>query len=237
LRPGDEVFGVARGSLAEYAPAAERGLIAKPPQLSFEQAATIGVAAFTALQGLRDAAGVRPGRRVVIYGAGGGVGTFAVQIAKALGAHVTAVTSTRNVEIVRPLHPDELVDYEQEDLTRRGARYDVVFDVAATRSIGELRRLLVPGGILVLAGADKRGWTALLTRLLGSQFRSRVLRQRVTGLLARTTYADLVVLKELVEAGKLCPVIDRQYAFDDAPEAISYMHSGRPRAKVVVNVS
>src|SRR2546426_1401891 len=155
LRPGDEVFGIARGTFAEYATGLEERLLAKPPQLSFAQAATIGVAGATALQGLRDKGQLKPGQRVLIYGAGGGVGTFAVQIAKALGAHVTAVTGTRNVELVRSLGPDEGVDYTKADLPPSSARYDAIIDVAPNRPPSDLRRPLVPRRTLVLLGAGQ----------------------------------------------------------------------------------
>jgi len=238
LRPGDLVFGTARGSFAEYASAREDRLVPMPRELTFAQAAAIGVAGVTALQGLRDRGQVRPGQRVVIYGAGGGVGTFAVQIARALGAHVTAVTSTRNLDLVRSIGPDEVIDYTQEDFTRRGQRYDVVFDVAANRSFADLRRVLTPNGRVVLAGAAKKSWFGVLSRSLMSLARSRTgLSPWLVTLLAAVTYEDLVVLKELVEAGKLRPVIDREYTLSEVPEAIRYLGSGQARAKVVINVS
>ncbi len=237
LRPGDEVFGTARGTFAEYATAREDRVVPKPPQLSFAQAAAIGVAGITALQGLRDRGQVQPGQRVLIYGAGGGVGTFAVQIAKALGAHVTAVTSTRNLDLVRSIGPDEVIDRTQEDFTRRGQRYDVIFDVAADRSFGDLRRALTPNGRLVLAGAAKSGGLGVLSRALMGLVRSRLGSRWLVPLLAAVSHEDLVVLKELIEAGKLCPVIDRQYTLSDAPDAIRYVGSGQARAKVVINVA
>jgi NADPH:quinone reductase-like Zn-dependent oxidoreductase len=238
LRPGDEVFGVARGSFAEYATAREDHLALKPPELTFAEAATLGVAAVTALQGLRDGGQLKPGQRVLIYGAGGGVGTFAVQIAKALGAHVTAVTSTRNLELVRSLGPDEVVDYTKEDFTRRGQQYDVLFDVAADRSFADCRRVLTPKGRLVLAGGAKSGWFAALSRPVGALVRSRSgISPWLVPVLAKVRHEDMVVLKELVEAGKLRPVIDRQYTLSEVPDAIRYVGSGQARAKVVINVS
>jgi NADPH:quinone reductase-like Zn-dependent oxidoreductase len=237
LRPGDEVFGAGLGTFAEYAIAKEDRLALKPANLSFAQAAAMGVAAITALQGLRDRGQVRPGQRVLIYGAGGGVGTFAVQVAKALGAHVTAVTSTRNLELVGSLGPDELIDYTREDFTRRGERYDVIFDLAADRSFEECRRALTPSGRLILAGAAKKGRLGPLMRPVVAFVRSRLGSRWLVLLLARVRHEDLVVLKELVEAGKLCPVIDRQYPLSEVPEAIRYVGSGQARAKVVINVA
>ena len=236
LRPGDEVFGIARGTFAEYATGREDRLLAKPPQLSFAQAATIGVAGATALQGLRDKGQLKPGQRVLIYGAGGGVGTFAVQIAKALGAHVTAVTGPRNVDVIRSLGPDEVVDYTQEDVTRRPQHYDVILDVAATRSLAELRRVLASNGRLVLAGAPKSGWTAVFAHLLLALVLSRFDR-RVVFYVAAVSHDDLRFLKELVETKKVSPVIDKEYTLSEAPEAVRYLGTGQARAKVVINVA
>ena len=234
--PGDEVFGGAPAAFAEYALARESGLVLKPRNVSFEQAAAIGVAGRTALQGLRDKAEVKPGQRVLVSGAGGGVGTFAVQIAKALGAHVTAVTSTRNLDLVRSLGPDEVIDYTQEDFTRGRERYDAVFDVAANRSLSDLRSVLKPNGTLVLAGADKRGGIAIFTRILSAFVRSRLLGQRIVFYVAQAAQEDLVVLKELIEAGKVCPAIDRTYPLAEAAEAVRYVGSGQARAKVVITM-
>jgi NADPH:quinone reductase-like Zn-dependent oxidoreductase len=237
LRPGDEVFGMGKGTWAEYATGSERSLVPKPARLSFEEAGAIGVAALTAVQGLRDHGHVQRGRRVLIYGAGGGVGTFAVQIAKALGAHVTAVTSTRNMDLVRPLGADVLVDYTKEDVAKRDERYDVILDVAAMRSLRDLRQMLLPAGILVCPGAAKRGgWVGILARLLAILFRSRVLRQRVVFYIASARREDLAYLKELVEAGQLRPVVDRTYPLEEGREAVRYAMSGQARAKVVIAV-
>jgi NADPH:quinone reductase-like Zn-dependent oxidoreductase len=237
LRPGDEVFGMGTGTWAEYATGTERSLVPKPAQLSFVEAGATGVAALTALQGLRDHGQVRPGQRVLIYGAGGGVGTFAVQIAKALGAHVTAVTGTRNVDLVRTLGADELVDYTKNDVTKQQGRYDVILDVAATRSLRELRRMLVPRGTLVCVGAAKRGgWSGILARLAAMIFRARVLRQRVVTYIASARREDLAGLKELIEAGRLLPAIDRTYPLEEGREAVRYAMSGQGRAKVVITM-
>jgi NADPH:quinone reductase-like Zn-dependent oxidoreductase len=237
LHQGDEVFGTGRATFAEFATSRGDLVVRKPAQVSFEQAACIGVAAYTALQGLRDKGGVKPGHRVLVYGAGGGVGTFAVQIAKALGAHVTAATSTRNLETIRALAPDELVDYTQEDITRRGPVFDVVLDVGGNRSIGQMRRVLKPDGMLVIAGADKRGMFQAITRLLMTLVRERWLRQRVVTYLARNDHDDLVYLRSLVEQGKLCPAIDRTFPLTEAVDAMRYVEKGQAKAKVVITVS
>ncbi len=234
--PGDEVFGGAPASFAEYALAREDRLLSKPRSLSFEQAACIGVAGRTALQGLRDHGQLKPGQRVLVCGAGGGVGTFAVQIAKALGAHVTATTGTRNLELVRSLGPDEVIDHTQGDFTRRGDRYDVIFDVAANRPLSHLRRVLAPEGILVMAGADKRGGIAIFARIGSAFVRSRLFHQRIVFFVAKATLDDLIVLKELVEAGRIRPAIDRTYPFGEAREAVRYVGSGQARAKVVITI-
>src|SRR2546421_494546 len=173
FRPGDEVFGTGRGTFAEYAPSREQRLVAKPSQLTFAQASTMGVAAVTALQGLRDRGELKPGQRALINGAGGGVGTFAVQIAKALGAHVTAATSTRNLDLVRSMDPDEVIDYTQEDVTKRGERYDVVLDVAANRAFSAMRRVLTPSGRLVGSGAAKGSMLAVMWRAIVPLVRER----------------------------------------------------------------
>jgi NADPH:quinone reductase-like Zn-dependent oxidoreductase len=237
LRPGDEVFGTGKGTFAEFATAPARSLVRKPAQLSFPEAATVGVAALTALQGLRDKGQVKPGQRVLIFGAGGGVGTFAVQIAKALGAHVTAVTGPKNIELIRSLGADELIDYSKEDVLRRGPIYDVILDIAAIRPLGRLRRGLVPGGTLVMVGASKSGWASLFGRIIAQLVRQRLLRQRVVMFMARITQDDLLFLKELIEAGKLRPLIDRQYPLSETAAAVRYLGSGQARAKVVINVS
>src|SRR5256714_3307955 len=234
--PGDEVFGGAPASFAEYALAREDKLVLKPRNLSFEQAAAVGVAGRKALQGLPDKAQVEPGQPGLICGAGGGVGTFAVQIAKALGAHVTAVTSTRNLDLVRSLGPDEVIDYTQEDFTRRGERYEPVRDVAANSSISDLKRVLKPNGTLVLVGADKRSGLAIFTRIGGAFARSRLLRQRIVFYMAQATQEDLVVLKELIEAEKVCPAIDRTYPLSEGAEAVRYVGTGQARAKVVITM-
>lgn len=234
FKPGDEVFGAGIGSFAEYSTTSEDRLAPKPRNLTFEQAAAIPVAGLTALQGLREAR-LKPGERVLVYGAGGGVGTFAVQIAKALGAHVTAVTSTENLDLVRSIGADEVIDYTREDFIRRGQRYDVLFDVGANRSLTDCRRVLTSNGRIVLAGAPSGSW-ALLGRMLDA-LGSRITNQRIKTFMARVRHADLMLLKELVEAGKLSSVIDRQYPLSGVPEAIRYLGTGHARGKVVIHVA
>jgi NADPH:quinone reductase-like Zn-dependent oxidoreductase len=238
FKPGDDVFGGAPAAFAEYVLAREDRLLPKPPGLSFEDAATLNVAGHTALQGLRDHARVTPGQRVLIHGAGGGVGTFAVQIAKALGAHVTAVTGPRNVEIVSSLGADAVIDYTQEDVARRADRYDAVIDIAATRSIADLRRVLAPSGVFVQVGAAKHGgWIGVFARIIGVVLRAKVLRQRVTFYVAQSGIDDLIDLVGLIEEGKLRPVIDRTYPLSEAREAVRYVGTGQARAKVVLTAS
>ena len=234
FKPGDDVFGGAPASCAEYVRAREDRLLLKPRDLPFEQAGSVNVAGRTALQGLRDHAQIKPGQRVLIHGAGGGVGTFAVQIAKALGAHVTAVTGPKNVDIIQSLGADEVIDYSKEDITRRPERYDAVLDIASTRSISSMRRLLVPNGTFVQVGAAKSGWIGVFGRIFGVMVRKRVLRQRVTFYMAQGTPADLVVLRDMIESGKLRPVIDRTYPLSEAREAVRYVGTGEARAKVVI---
>lgn len=235
FKPGDDVFGGAIATFAEYVRAREDRVILKPHDLSFEHAATIGVAGRTALQAVRDHAQVKPGQRVLVQGAGGGVGTFAVQIAKALGAHVTAVTGPRNVDITRSLGADEVIDYTKEDFARRPQRYDAVIDVAATRSLGTMQRVLAPNGVNVQVGAAKNGgFIGIFARIIGLIVRSRLLKQRVKFFVAKSSVDDLVYLKDLIAAGKLRPVIDRTYPLSEAREAVRYVGTGQARAKVVV---
>jgi NADPH:quinone reductase-like Zn-dependent oxidoreductase len=236
FKPGEAVFGVAPGAFAEYASTKEVCLAAKSPKLTFQQAAALPVAGVTALQGLRDKARVQPGQRVLVHGAGGGVGTFAVQIAKALGAHVTAVTGPRNLEVVGSLGPDRIIDYTREDFTRQEERFDVFFDVAATRPLRDCLGVLVPKGTFVRAGAPKGGLIALIGSLLFSLAISPFTSRRIVSLMARARHDDLVALQEMIEAGKITASIDREYALHDVPDAIRYVKSGLGRAKVVIGV-
>ena len=237
LQPGDEVFGTGVGAWAEYACARGARLARKPANLSFEEAAAVPVAAITALQALRDKGQVQPGQRVLINGASGGVGTFAVQIAKAFGADVTAVCSTGNVDQARSLGADRAVDYTKEDFTQRGERHDLMLDIAGSRSFSDLRRVLTPEATVVLIGGPLtyRGLGPLphLARtFLASKGRS----QTVTFFIAKITKEDLVYLQEFLEAGKVRAVVDRRYELSEAPEALRYLGEGHARAKIVITV-
>ena len=236
FQPGDEVFGSAPGAFAEYASTRHDRLAAKSPRLTFQQAAALPVAGLTALQGLRDKAGVQPGQRVLVHGAGGGVGTFAVQVARALGAHVTAVTGPRNLEVVRSLGPDRIIDYSREDFAREKQPFDVFFDVAATRPLRDCLRVLVPRGTLVQAGAPKGGLASVIGRLLASRATRPFTSRRIPSFMASIRHDDLAALQAMIEVGNVRAVIDREYALHEVPEAIRYVESGQARAKVVIDV-
>jgi len=231
------VFGPGAGAGAEYACAREARIGRKPANLSFEEAAAVPVAAITAVQALRDKGRVQPGQRVLINGASGGVGTFAVQIAKAFGADVTAVCSTGNLDQARSLGADRVVDYTKEDFTRSAERYDLMLDIAGSHSFSDFRRVLTPEATVVLVGGRMtyRGLGPLphlVTTFLASKGRS----QTVTFFVAKITKEDLVFLQELVEAGKVRPVVDRRYELSDAPDALQYLGEGHARGKVVISV-
>jgi len=240
FRPGDEVFGGLenRGTLAEYISIRHDGpVLTKPAGLTFEQAASVPVAAYTALQALRDKGRVQAGNQVLVNGASGGVGTFAVQIAKALGAEVTGVCSERNTEMVASIGADHVVDYTREDFTRAGPRYDLLIDIAGNRTLSETRRVLVPKGVLVaVGGPDKGRWIGPLSRTVQMAVLSPVVSQRMAFFLARQNSGDLAVLRKLLEAGKVTPVIDRTYPLADAAEAIRYLETGHARGKVVITM-
>ena len=237
FQPGDEVFGAGNGSFAEYACAREDKLVAKPASLTFEQAAAIPVSALTALQALRDKGEVKPGQKVLILGAAGGVGTYAVQIGKALGAEVTGVCSTTKTDLVRSIGADHAIDYTREDFADGRQRYDVILDTAGLRSLSHLRRALTPEGTLVLVGGEGGGrWLGGLDRHLRALLLSPFVRQKLRPMLAVGRKEDLQFLKELVEAGKLTPVLDRVYPLSEAPEAIRYLARGHARGKVVIAV-
>lgn len=236
FRPGDAVFGAAKRAYAEYVTVGRKNLlVAKPANITFEQAGAIGIAGTTALQGLRDKGRIQPGQHVLIDGASGGVGTFAVQIAKAFGAHVTAVCSGRNADMVRSLGADEVIDRTREDPTRRGTRYDLILDVAGSRSLRQLRRMRTPEGMLVIVGAPKTGWVRLFARVVTALVWSRF-SDRMMMFIARLKKEDFVTLKELIEAGKLRPVVDRTYPLSDIAEAVRYQAGWHARAKVVITM-
>ena len=234
LRPGDEVFGWAAGAFAEYAHAKENQFIKKPANLTFEQAAAVGVSASTALQLLRDNGKIQPGQKVLINGASGGVGTFAVQIAKALGAEVTGVTSSKNVEMVRSIGADHVIDYTREDFTTGDERYDVILDNVGNRSMARTRRALTPSGTLISNGGGHAD--GKLGRTLRIMLVSMVVRQQASPTVKTQNHADLVALKSLVEAGKVTPVIDRTYPLTQTPEAIGHVAAGHARGTVVIAV-
>jgi NADPH:quinone reductase-like Zn-dependent oxidoreductase len=236
LRPGDEVFGEVNGAFAEYVCAPDDVVETKPANLSFEQAAAVPLAGNTALMGMRDVGRVQPGQQVLINGASGGVGTFAIQIAKSLGADVTAVCSARNVDLVRSLGADHVIDYTKEDFTGNGRRYDLVFDLVGNRSLTACRRALTPAGTLVLSGGGvSTGGTFLgpVSLTLRGQLLSRFVRQRLLVLMATPNKENLAALRDLMESGKVTPVVDRTYALSEVPDAIRYHEVEHARAKVV----
>jgi NADPH:quinone reductase-like Zn-dependent oxidoreductase len=238
FQPGDEVFGRGLGAFAEYACAREDTLVLKPANSSFEEAAAAPVAALTALQGLRDKGKIQPGQQVLIQGATGGVGTFAVQIAKAFGAEVTAVCRTRNVDMVHSIGADHVIDYTQEDFTRKGQRYDLILAVNGYHPLFAYRRALRPTGVYVMIGASKtRIYQALLQALLVGPVISRTGRQKMGFMgIAKINQQDLVFVKELLEAGKVVPVIERSYPLGETAEALRYLEEGHARGKVVITV-
>ena len=241
LQPGDEVFGWCGGlggAFAEYAAASEDALAPKPANLTFEQAAAVPMAGLVALQALRDHGGVRAGQKVLINGASGGIGTFAVQIAKSLGAHVTAVCSTRNVDLMRSLGADEVIDYSQTDFTKGGRQYDLILDNVSNHSLSSLRRALTPTGTLVPNGGrfDKR-WLASGGRVISAHVIFRFVSQSLRTFVISTKHEDLVVLKDLIEAGKVTPVIDRTYPLSETAQAIEHVGRGHARGKTAISVA
>jgi NADPH:quinone reductase-like Zn-dependent oxidoreductase len=236
FKPGDAVFGSAPGALAEYACSSERRLVMKPDNLTFEQAASVSIAAITALQALRDKGKLRPGQHVLINGASGGVGTFAVQIAKTFGAQVTGVCSTRNVELVRSLGADEVVDYTKEDFTSSPRRYDLIMDNVGNHSLSECRRALTPRGRYVMVGGQKGRWIAPLDRALSAAVLSWFVSQDMGMMMAHQDKDDLNILRDLMQAGKVTPVIDRTYTLSQVPEAMRYLEGGHARGKVVITM-
>ncbi len=240
LQPGDEVFGWCGGlggAFAEYASVSEDALAPKPANLSFEEAAAVPMAGFVALQALRDHGNVRAGQKVLINGASGGIGTFAVQIAKAFGAEVTGVCSARNVDMVRSIGADHVIDYTSEDFTRKDRRYDFILDNVANHSLSDLRRALTPTGTLVPNGGGfDNHWFANGDRVIGAHVLNRFVSHRLRPFLVSPNLEDLAVLKELIEAGKVAPVMDRTYPLSEVPEAIGHVGGGHARGKVVITV-
>ena len=240
LRPGDEVFGWCGGlggAFAEFASASEQALAPKPANLTFERAAAVPMAGLVALQALRDHGGVRAGQKVLVNGASGGIGTFAVQIAKALGAEVTGVCSTRSVDLVRSIGADHVIDYTREDFTRKDRRYDFILDNVANHSLSDLRRALTPTGTLVPNGGgfDNR-WFASGGRVVGAHVLNRFVGHTLRPFLVSPRLEDLIALKDLIEAGKVTPVIDRVYPLGETPEAVGHVGGGHARGKIVIDV-
>lgn len=236
VRRGDEVFGEKTRACAEYVCGPEELFVPRPANLTLEQAAATPVGAVTALQALRDEGNVQPGQKILINGASGGVGTFAVQLARAFGAEVTGVCSTPNVDLVRSLGADHVVDYTQEDFTRNPQRYDLIIDNVGNRTLLALRRVLAPSGTVVLVGMAKGNWIAPIVRIFGARQLSRRGSQKFGFMLADITRADLLFLTELVEAGKVTPIIDRTYPLSETADAIRYLETMRARGKVVITV-
>ena len=238
FKPGDEVFGGRDGAFAEYLSVGEnRALTLKPTNMTFEQAAAVPIAAITALQALRDQGSIQPGQKVLINGASGGVGTFAVQIAKSFGAQVTGVCSTRNAQLVASIGADRVIDYTREDFTQGSQRYDLIIDTIGNRSLPELRRVLTPAGTVVIVGGPSTGkWIGPLAGLVKAMLYSPFVSQKFTFMLAQLNQKDLDVLRELMQSGKLTPVIDRRYPLREVPAAIEYLEAGHARGKVVINL-
>ena len=237
FQPGDEVFGRGAGAFAEYVCARDDAVVLKPTILTFEAAAAVPVAALTALQGLRDKGQIQPGQRVLVNGASGGVGTFAVQIAKSFGAEVTAVCSTRNVDLVRSIGADHVIDYTQADVTRNGQQYDLILAVNGYHPISAYRRALSPTGVYVLVGGSKTHlYQALLQALLLGPLISRTGGQKMRFFITKPNRQDLAFVKELLEAGKVKPVIDRRYPLSETADAVRYLEEGHARGKVVITV-
>jgi NADPH:quinone reductase-like Zn-dependent oxidoreductase len=238
VQPGDEVFGIGEGSFAEYVRARADKLAPKPANLSFEQAAAVPISALTALQALRDRGKVRPGQTVLIIGAAGGVGTFAVQLAKAFGAQVTGVCSTTKLDLVRSIGADHVIDYTRDDFADGAHHWDLIVDTAGRRSLSQLRRALARRGTLVIVGGEGGGrWLGGFDRqILRAPLLSPLVSQTLRPLTSKERSEDLVVLKELIEAGKLTPVIDRTYPLSEAPEAIRHLEQGHARGKIVLRV-
>jgi NADPH:quinone reductase-like Zn-dependent oxidoreductase len=237
FRSGDEVFGSCRGAFAEYACTPESALVLKPGNVTFEQAASVPVAAFTALQGLRNRGQIQPGQKVLINGAAGGVGTFAVQIAKSFGTDVTGVCSARNVDMVRSIGADHIVDYAQEDFTKSEQRYDLFFDCVGNHSLSACRGVLTSKGIYIAVGGPSGRWMiGPLTRAITAPVLSRFVSQKLVMVLAKPNKKDLTVVRDLMEAGRARSVIDKRYRSSEVPDAIRYLEEGHARGKIVITL-
>ncbi len=237
FQPGDAVFGIGAGAFAEFTIAREDKLAPMPANLSFDAAATVPTSGSTALQGLRDVGKLQAGQKALIIGAAGGVGSFAVQIAKALGAHVTGVCSTTKVDLVRSIGADEVIDYTREDFAEGGQRFDLIFDTAGGRSLSQLRRTLAPKGTLVIVGAEGGDrWIGGIDRQLRATVLSPFVGQKLGTFMSKEKNEDLHSLKALIESGKVTPVIDRTYPLDEVPDAIRYLHEGHARGKIVIGL-
>jgi NADPH:quinone reductase-like Zn-dependent oxidoreductase len=235
FKPGEAVFGFCKGAFAEFARAPEATLVPKPESMSFDQASAVPIAGLTALQGLRDKGHLQPGQKVLINGAAGGVGTFAVQIAKSFGANVTGVCSTKNIELVRSLGVDRVIDYTRDDFTQDSERYDLLLDNVGNRALSDMRRVLSPHGKCVMAGAPKELWP-VLSRVFKAFAWSPFMKQKFTFFIAKMNRDDLTTLCGLIQAGKLTPAIDRRYPLAETAAAISYVETGHARAKVVITL-
>jgi len=237
FQPGDEVFGIGKGSYAEYVCAREDKLAHKPANLTFEQAAVVAISGLTALQGLRDHGRVEPEQKVLVIGASGGVGTYAVQIAKAFGAQITGVCSTTKVDMVRSLGADHVIDYTRDDFAEGEKRYDLILDIGGNSSLARLRRALTPKGTLVITGGETDGrWLGGTDRQIRALVLSPFVGQKLGTFVCSENHEDMIVLKELIESGKVTPVIDRTYSLSEVPEAIRYLEEGHARGKVVITL-
>ena len=237
FKPGDDVFGGASGAFAEYVTIAEnRGLVLKPANITFEQAASVPIAAITALQGLRDKGQIQPGQKVLINGASGGVGTFAVQIAKSYGAEVTAVCSGRNEEMVRSIGADHVINYKQQDYTDSGQQYDLILDMIGNHPLSKNRKVMKPGGKLIIVGGAKGDWVGPLMNPIKAMIYSPFVDQEFIMFIAEMRKQDLTVIGELMNSGKVTPVIDRSYSLDEVPSAIRYSEEGHARGKIIISM-
>jgi NADPH:quinone reductase-like Zn-dependent oxidoreductase len=235
FKPGDAVYGLCQGAFGEYVCTAESKLVKKPDGMTFEQAASIPIAGLTALQSLRDKGKIQPGQRVLVNGASGGVGTFGVQIAKAFGANVTGVTSTRNVELVRSIGADDVIDYTKQDFTKGTQRFDLILDCVGNHSFSEYCRVLNPGGKIIGAGGKTDNWMLEpIGRMISTAVQSLFVSQKQVSIFAKMNQADLLATNELLTSGKVTPVIDRRYELDDLPEGMRYLEEGHARGKVVI---